>query len=117
MNAKKINNNFEPYKRVVKFVGSAIIVLLELAAYYYVWMNYPSGRTVLTRNAYGRASRSVKHPQRRYELVVPRPERPELAKVITKNIPEFEYRLKVKGGLTGYAQVHGRVTARPATTN
>ena len=40
MNAKKINNNFEPYKRVVKFVGSAIIVLLELAAYYYVWMNY-----------------------------------------------------------------------------
>ena len=39
MNAKKINNNFEPYKRVVKFVGSAIIVLLELAAYYYVWMN------------------------------------------------------------------------------
>ena len=40
MNAKKINNNFEPYKRVVKFAGSAIIVLLELAAYYYVWMNY-----------------------------------------------------------------------------
>ena len=39
MNAKKINNNFEPYKRVVKFVGSAIIVLLELAAYYYVWMD------------------------------------------------------------------------------
>lgn len=39
MNVKKINNNFEPYKRVVKFVGSAIIVLLELAAYYYVWMN------------------------------------------------------------------------------
>lgn len=41
-------------------------------------------------------------------LVGPRPERPELAKVITKNIPEFEYRLKVKAGLTGYAQVHGR---------
>ena len=39
MNVKKINNNFEPYKRVVKFVGSAIIVLLELAAYYYVWMD------------------------------------------------------------------------------
>ena len=41
-------------------------------------------------------------------LVGPRPERPELEKVITKNIPEFEYRLKVKAGLTGYAQVHGR---------
>ncbi len=41
-------------------------------------------------------------------LIGPRPERPELAKIITKNIPEFEYRLKVKAGLTGYAQVYGR---------
>ena len=41
-------------------------------------------------------------------LVGPRPERPELAKVITKNIPEFTYRLKVKAGLTGYAQIYGK---------
>lgn len=41
-------------------------------------------------------------------LVGPRPERPELAQIITQNIPEFEYRLKVKAGLTGYAQVYGR---------
>ena len=41
-------------------------------------------------------------------LVGPRPERPELAKTITKHIPEFSYRLKVKAGLTGYAQIHGR---------
>lgn len=41
-------------------------------------------------------------------LVGPRPERPELARIITKNIPEFEYRLKVKAGLTGYAQIHGK---------
>lgn len=41
-------------------------------------------------------------------LVGPRPERPELARIITKNIPEFEYRTKVKAGLTGYAQVYGR---------
>lgn len=41
-------------------------------------------------------------------LVGPRPERPELARIITKNIPEFEYRLKVKAGLTGYAQIYGR---------
>lgn len=41
-------------------------------------------------------------------LVGPRPERPELAKIISRNIPEFDYRLKVKAGLTGYAQVYGR---------
>ncbi len=41
-------------------------------------------------------------------LVGPRPERPELAEEIEKTIPEFRYRLKVKAGLTGYAQVYGK---------
>lgn len=41
-------------------------------------------------------------------LVGPRPERPELAREIEKDIPEFSYRLKVKAGLTGYAQVYGK---------
>lgn len=41
-------------------------------------------------------------------LVGPRPERPELAVEIEQNIPEFAYRLKVKAGLTGYAQVYGK---------
>lgn len=41
-------------------------------------------------------------------VVGPRPERPELAKEIEKEIPEFSYRLKVKAGLTGYAQVYGK---------
>lgn len=41
-------------------------------------------------------------------LVGPRPERPELATEIEENIPEFAYRLKVKAGLTGYAQVYGK---------
>lgn len=41
-------------------------------------------------------------------MVGPRPERPELAAVITSNIPEFAYRLKVKAGLTGYAQIYGK---------
>lgn len=41
-------------------------------------------------------------------LVGPRPERPQLAAEIEKNIPEFSYRLKVKAGLTGYAQVYGK---------
>ena len=41
-------------------------------------------------------------------VVGPRPERPELAAEIEKEIPEFSYRLKVKAGLTGYAQVYGK---------
>lgn len=41
-------------------------------------------------------------------LVGPRPERPELAEEIESSIPEFAYRLKVKAGLTGYAQVYGK---------
>lgn len=41
-------------------------------------------------------------------LVGPRPERPELAIEIENEIPEFSYRLKVKAGLTGYAQIYGK---------
>jgi len=41
-------------------------------------------------------------------LVGPRPERKILADEYAKEIPEFSYRLKVKGGLTGYAQVYGK---------
>ena len=41
-------------------------------------------------------------------IVGPRPERPELAKALTEEIPEFPYRLLVKAGLTGYAQVYGK---------
>ena len=41
-------------------------------------------------------------------VVGPRPERPEIVEKILKEIPEFNYRLKVKAGLTGYAQVYGK---------
>ena len=41
-------------------------------------------------------------------LVGPRPERPEIVKRYQQDIPEFEYRLKVKAGLTGLAQIKGR---------
>ena len=41
-------------------------------------------------------------------IVGPRPERKVLADEITKEIPEFPYRLKVRGGLTGYAQIYGK---------
>ena len=46
-------------------------------------------------------------------LVGPRPERPELAEKIEKEIPEFSYRLKVKAGLTGYAQIYGKYNTTP----
>ncbi len=41
-------------------------------------------------------------------LVGPRPERPEIIEKYEASIPEFSYRLKVKAGLTGYAQVYGK---------
>ena len=41
-------------------------------------------------------------------IVGPRPERVEHVEKYTKDIPEFVFRYKVKGGLTGYAQVYGK---------
>ena len=46
-------------------------------------------------------------------LVGPRPERPEIAKEYQSQVPEFEFRLKVKAGLTGYAQVYGKYNTTP----
>jgi exopolysaccharide biosynthesis polyprenyl glycosylphosphotransferase len=46
-------------------------------------------------------------------FVGPRPERPEFAKKYEKTMPEFKYRLKVKAGLTGYAQVMGKYNTTP----
>lgn len=46
-------------------------------------------------------------------LVGPRPERPQIAAQYEKEIPEFSYRLKVKAGLTGYAQVYGKYNTTP----
>ena len=41
-------------------------------------------------------------------IVGPRPERKVIANEYYKDIPEFAYRLKVRGGLTGYAQIYGK---------
>lgn len=45
--------------------------------------------------------------------VGPRPERPEIAQQYSKYIPEFDFRLKVKAGLTGYAQIYGKYNTTP----
>ena len=41
-------------------------------------------------------------------IVGPRPERIEHVEKYSEEIPEFVCRYKVKGGLTGYAQVYGK---------
>ena len=46
-------------------------------------------------------------------LVGPRPERIEHVEAYTKEVPEFQYRLKVRGGLTGYAQLYGKYNTPP----
>ncbi len=43
-------------------------------------------------------------------LVGPRPERPVFIEEFSKEIPDFKYRLAVKAGVTGYAQVMGKYT-------
>ncbi|MBQ9277142.1 MAG: exopolysaccharide biosynthesis polyprenyl glycosylphosphotransferase [Lachnospiraceae bacterium] len=46
-------------------------------------------------------------------LVGPRPERPEIFLKYEKSVPQFDFRLKVKAGLTGYAQVYGKYNTSP----
>ena len=46
-------------------------------------------------------------------MVGPRPERPEIFNEYINHVPEFQFRLKVKAGLTGYAQVYGRYNSTP----
>ena len=46
-------------------------------------------------------------------IVGPRAERPEIAEQYCKELPEFDMRLQVKAGLTGYAQVYGKYNTTP----
>jgi len=46
-------------------------------------------------------------------VVGPRPERKAIVRTYERNIPEFHYRMKVKAGLTGYAQVYGKYNTTP----
>ena len=46
-------------------------------------------------------------------VVGPRPERPEIAAEYEKEMPEFSFRLIVKAGLTGYAQIMGKYDTTP----
>ena len=46
-------------------------------------------------------------------IVGPRPERVEHVEKYTQEIPEFELRGMVRGGLTGYAQVYGKYNTQP----
>lgn len=46
-------------------------------------------------------------------IVGPRPERQQYIDEFCKETPEFVYRLKVKAGLTGYAQIYGKYNTTP----
>lgn len=46
-------------------------------------------------------------------FVGPRPECPQLAEEYRQIIPEFHFRLKMKAGLTGFAQVYGKYNTTP----
>lgn len=46
-------------------------------------------------------------------FVGPRPECPKLAEEYSQMVPQFNFRLKVKAGLTGFAQVYGKYNTTP----
>ena len=46
-------------------------------------------------------------------FIGPRPERPEIIAQYTEEMPEFVFRMKVKAGLAGYAQVYGKYNTTP----
>jgi exopolysaccharide biosynthesis polyprenyl glycosylphosphotransferase len=46
-------------------------------------------------------------------FVGPRPERPEIMKEYCDDMPEFQFRTRVKAGLTGFAQVYGKYNTTP----
>lgn len=46
-------------------------------------------------------------------FIGPRPERPEIIALYQEAMPEFTYRMKVKAGLAGYAQVYGKYNTTP----
>lgn len=46
-------------------------------------------------------------------FVGPRPERPEIISSYSTDMPEFSYRMRVKAGLTGFAQIYGKYNTIP----
>lgn len=46
-------------------------------------------------------------------FIGPRPERPEIIDKYLEEMPEFAFRMKVKAGLAGYAQVYGKYNTTP----
>ena len=46
-------------------------------------------------------------------FIGPRPERPEIIAQYLEVMPEFAFRMKVKAGLAGFAQVYGKYNTTP----
>lgn len=46
-------------------------------------------------------------------FIGPRPERPQIIAQYMEEMPEFAFRMKVKAGLAGYAQVYGKYNTTP----
>ena len=60
-----------------------------------------------------RAAADSERAQGRYGAGRAAAERIEHVEAYTKEIPEFAFRLRVKGGLTGYAQIYGKYNTNP----
>ena len=47
-------------------------------------------------------------------IVGPRPDNMYIKSQIIDDMPQYDYRVKVKGGLTGYAQIYGKYNTHPS---
>ena len=78
-----------------------------------IWVNEKDSRYIyggkwLRRTSLDELPQLINILKNEMAIIGPRPERPFFVEKISKTVPHFQQRHKIKGGITGWAQIHGR---------